>query len=419
MNMTHTPASSASERAFIGAVIRGDTRASDHELRSDDFCDHVCRRIFASAAGLEARGLVADLVSLDDQLPGDTELLVQLSSEAAGSGALAGQYAAAIRTASQRSRIAETCLELAQRARSPDAPVDEIIAAAKSRLDRIESRTASSSVMTGTDALCDLFLHLDSSEPEAVLSTGLPRLDQHLGSCLRDGRLVVIGARPAVGKSALLSFIATHALEENRRVLYVSLEMPEREVIARMAAQLSGVSVGKLSNRTLSDGDYAALADYAPTVLRDNLWLVTDARTPAAIRRLALRMKAQGGVDLVCVDYLQLLYAEGKPSSRVEAVGEISRSLKLLAMELGVPVIAAAQVNRASTTGEDRAPKLSELRESGSIEQDADVVMFLHSQQSGGSPRSVQLILAKNRVGCTGMLDLVFDGALMKFIERR
>ena len=122
---------------------------------------------------------------------------------------------------------------------------------------------------------------------------------------------------------------------------------------------------------------------------------------------------------MICVDYLQLLQPDVKTNGRVEAVGEISRALKLLAMELGIPVIAAAQVNRASTQGEERAPKLSELRESGSIEQDADIVFLLHApqgeEQRGQKP--MQLIVAKNRHGRTGLTDLMFDGALMRFAQ--
>ena len=130
---------------------------------------------------------------------------------------------------------------------------------------------------------------------------------------------------------------------------------------------------------------------------------------------------------MVCVDYLQLLQPDVKTNGRVEAVGEISRALKLLAMELGIPVIAAAQVNRASTVGEDRAPKLSELRESGSIEQDADVVLMLHAPNAEGDEqrqrwdqtgkRPIQLFIAKNRSGRTGKMDLMFEGCRMRFLQ--
>lgn len=406
-----------SERAFLGVVINGDARATDHELRAEDFSDAVCRRIFAACAAVELRGEVVDLVTLCDALPDDLDALVSISAEAAGSGALAGQYAAQIRDAARRHLVEKVCLHAAKTARERAAPLEEIICTARSELDQIGSQAASSGSVSGTDAMVELLLHLDGEDQEAPIPFGLPQLDEQFGGGLRGGKLVVIGARPAVGKSALLSFCAVNALKDGRCVLFVSLEMSEREVIGRMTAQITGVSTGKIENRTLSEGDYLCIAERVPAVLGENLRISTAARTPAAIRRLALQMKAGGGLDLVCVDYLQLLYADQKTSGRVEAVGEISRALKLLALELGCPVLAAAQVNRASTQGEERAPRLSELRESGSIEQDADVVLLLHSQAESQkrSERTVYLVVAKNRQGRCGRVDLWFDGALMRY----
>lgn len=170
---------------------------------------------------------------------------------------------------------------------------------------------------------------------------------------------------------------------------------------------------------TCSDGDKLAVLDAFRLLPGESFAVSTAARTPAAIRREALRMRAAGGLDLLCVDYIQLLQPDVKTNGRTEAVGEISRALKLLAMELGIPILAAAQVNRASTQGEERAPRLSELRESGSIEQDADVVILLHdpkeTERRGAKP--LQLFVAKNRQGRCGKLDLMFDGALMRFTQ--
>ncbi|MBP3428561.1 MAG: AAA family ATPase [Clostridia bacterium] len=409
--------STGSERAFLGAVIRGEARASDHDLLADDFTDVVCRRIFAACVRIEMRSEIVDLVTACDALPDDTEALIELSAEAAGSGALAAQYGAHIRDAAQRRQVEAVFLHAAQAAKARDAPLEEIISQARTQLDQISRRTASSDSISGTDAMVELLLHLDGEAQETPVPLGLPKLDEQFGGGLRGGKLVVIGARPAVGKSALLSFCAVNALKAGRRVLYISLEMSEREVIGRMTAQITGVSTGKIEHRTLSDGDYLCITERVPAILGENLRISTVARTPAAIRRLALQMKAAGGLDLVCVDYLQLLYPDQKTSGRVEAVGEISRALKLLALELGCPVIAAAQVNRASAQGEDRPPHLSELRESGSIEQDADVVLMLHSplKENPNGERFVSLYVAKHRQGRMCRLDLRFDGALMRY----
>lgn len=422
---THTPDTALSERAFLGAVINGDAKATGHGLTRDDFTDSACRAVFSLCARLEGQGKTPDLVTLYDASSEiDTSLLIQMTQEASIERCLAGQHAQNIRTASLRRKVVDLCAQTIRAAQDHTQPLDEAISGARAALDRISTQTASSDAMTGVDALCELFLYLDDQKQLPPITTGLSRLDMFLGGGFRGGKLVIIGARPAVGKSALLSFMATNALKGGRRVLMVSLEMSEREVVGRMVSLVSGVSTGKLEARTLSAGDYDAIMTDSPRFISERFWISTSARTPAAIRRIALRMKAAGGVDLVCVDYLQLLQADTRTNGRVETVGEISRALKLLAMELGVPVIAAAQVNRASTIGEDRPPRLSELRESGSIEQDADIVFLLHApqaeEQRGAKP--MQLIVAKNRQGKTGKLELMFDGALMRFApleERR
>lgn len=411
---------SASERALLGAVLNGYTRAGEHGLQRADFTDSTCRTVFSLCLKLEAQGKQADLVTLFDACQElDTSLLVELMQEGAVEGALVNQHAQNIRTAAQRRSVVNICAKTIQAAQDAFKPLDETVSQARVALDKIGAQTASSDSIDGSDALVELLLYLENQGKEEAIKTGLTRLDMHLGGGFRGGKLVIIGARPAVGKSALLSFMTVHALKAGRRVLFISGEMSEREVAGRMVSLVSGVSTGKLEARTLSEGDYNAITSQGPLLLGENFRISTAARTPAAIRRIALRMKAAGGVDLVCVDYLQLLQPDVKTNGRVEAVGEISRSLKLLAMELGVPVIAAAQVNRASTIGEDRPPRLSELRESGSIEQDADIVFLLHAPQTEEQrgAKQMQLIVAKNRQGRTGKLDLMFDGSLMRFAQ--
>lgn len=411
---------SASERAFLGAVINGDTRASEHGLRREHFTDARLRNLFALCVRLEAQGKQPDLVTLYDVADHvDTMFLLEITQEAAPQASLASQHAENVRLAALRRRVVEIYAKGIQAAQDASKPLEEGVSKVRAALDRISTQTASSDAMNGEDALVELLTWLDQGDKEKPITTGLSQLDMKLTGGFRGGKLIVVGARPAVGKSALLSSFAVQALKEGRRCLYVSREMSEREIIGRMVSTLSGVSQGKMEARTMNDGDYEALYRTPEILSKDNLWISTKAGTPAAIRRIALRMQAAGGVDLICVDYLQLLQPDVKTNGRVEAVGEISRALKLLAMELGIPVIAAAQVNRASTVGEDRAPKLSELRESGSIEQDADIVFLLHAPQ-GEEQRGqklMQLIVAKNRQGRTGLTNLMFDGALMRFTQ--
>lgn len=400
---------SASERAFLGAVLNGETKANDHGLKADDFGDSFLREVFTACVQLELQGKTADLVTVSDITDLDTIMLVDLATETAPDGSLAQQHADNIRSMAQRRRLTETLVRAAQAAQGASTPLDEILAKLRAFIDQMGEQGAASDTVGGLDAMVEFHLWLESKEMEAAIPTNLPNLNVKLGGGLKSGRLYVIGARPGVGKSALMGNMAVHAIRKGYKALYISLEMEARENVTRMIASVSGVSIGKMEGKELSDAEKGAITDSYALMPGDNFRFSTMARTPEAVRKAALTMRAKEGLDIIFVDYLQLLRADGKASSRVEAVGEISRSLKLLAMELGIPVVTAAQLNR-SPANAGTEPKLSDLRESGSIEQDADVVMLLHAKEKG-----VDLLVAKNRQGTCGKTSLVFDGSTMRF----
>ncbi len=416
---TQRSSAQASERAFVGAVVNGDTRATEHSLKAADFTDEFCRSVFSACLQLEAHGKRADIVTMFDTFPEiDSGALITLTQEASVDGPLVSQHAANIRNAAQRRRVVELFLKAAQAAQDTAQPLEDTMLKVRAYLDKTAAQTSSDDFTNGTDAMVEFCLWLDSKEPDPAISTGLSVLDFSLNGGLKGGGLYVIGARTGVGKSALMGFVATHAIKKGARVLYVSLEMGARENIARMLASISGVSLGRINNRdTLSNGDHGALLESCAILPGDNFRFSTRARTPEAVRRAALRMRAQAGLDMIVVDYLQILQPDGKTSSRVEALGQITGALKLLAMELDVPILSAAQINRAGAQG--GAPRLSDLRESGSIEQDADVVILLHRPdgQEKESKKRIEIAVAKNRQGSTGCSKLIFDGALMRFYQ--
>lgn len=415
-----TLASSNSERAFIGAILNGDTHATEHGLRLSDFSDDLCRAAFSACLQLEAQGKQADLVTLFDTFPDiDSSMLITLTQEAAIGGSLADQHAANIRSAGQRRKLSELFLRAAQATQDTSQPLEDTVSKVRAYLDLTAAQTNSDDLTMGTDALVAFALWLEAPSTDKGISTGLSRLDMKLNGGFKGGKLYVIGARTGVGKSALMSFMATHAIKNGKRVLYVSLEMDDVENISRMVASISGTSLGLINNREmLSDGDIVAITDAYALLPGDNFRFSTRARTPEAVRRAALKMRAQPGLDMIVVDYLQIMQPDGRTSSRVEALGQITGALKLLAMELNVPVLTAAQINRASVNN-GGAPRLSDLRESGSIEQDADVVILLHRPggQEQESKKRLELAVAKNRQGSTGVSSLIFDGALMRFTQ--
>lgn len=407
-----------SERSYIGAILMGYARAEESRLRTDDFTDSLCQRVFATAKSLESQGKVADLTTVGDAdyALGD---LIDLTSEAGVDRHIVDQHVENIRTASARRQVHSICVNAAKMAQDSEVTLDETISLARSALDAVGANAGSGDTVSGTDAVVEFhdWLYATLAPP---IPTGLSALDKRLGGGFSGGKLVVIGARPAVGKSALLSAIALKALGQGKRVLYVSLEMAPREIVCRMISALANVSAAKMEAHELNEEEQARVMEAYSLLPGDNLHISQKAVTPALIRKAALKVKASGGLDVVCVDYLQLMRAGSKTNGRTEEVGEISRALKLLAMELGVPVLAAAQVNRQSTQGEDRAPALSELRESGSIEQDADVVLMLHKPKNGeliGGACRMQIIVAKNRQGSCGGHNLTFYGDHMRFAE--
>lgn len=406
-------ATANSERVFVGAILNGDARALDSGLKAADFTDGFCGRVFSTALTLEERGQICDLVTLSDIAPDvDASAAVELTVEALGHGALAGQYAANVKATAQRRAVAELCLTLARDAQDADKPLPELLDAARGRLDALAGDLPSGGTVSGTDALCGFYARLVGGEVQPVVTSGFPRLDRAL--CIAGGKLIVIGARPSVGKSALLLHLAMNALDAGRRVLLVSLEMGVDEVIGRMAARQSGVPVQAISTHSLSETQLGRVVEGFSLLPGDRFSVCTTARTAQDVRREALRMRADGGLDLIVVDYLQLLDAGRKTSNRTEAVGVISRTLKLLAVELGIPVLTASQLSRASERND--APRLSDLRESGSIEQDADAVLLLHAANEKENPER-DLTLAKNRQGRCGGFKLLFSGEKMLFTE--
>lgn len=411
---THTEATALCERAFIGSLLGSDARASDSGLRSADFTDPLCARIFGAALTLEARGKVCDLVTVTEFCPDlDASALVELAQEATPVASLAAQHARSIREAAQRRAVRDAALRLAQDAADPEKPLSELLDSARARLDTLAGALPSSGAVGGVDALCAFYEDLNSGPVEPVTRFGFSRIDDAL--TIAGGKLIVIGARPSVGKSALLLHLAMNAMDAGRRVLLVSLEMSETEIIGRMVARKSGVPAGRISNRNLSGSELERVAESFALLPGDRFCISAKAQTPRDVRREALRMRADDGLDLIVVDYLQLMTPGQKAGNRTEAVGIISRGLKLLAMELGVPVLTASQLSRASERND--APRLSDLRESGSIEQDADAVLLLHAPDEKEQPTR-QLILAKNRQGRCGGFDLLFDGSRMLFAEK-
>lgn len=268
-------------------------------------------------------------------------------------------------------------------------------------------------------SLRDLMHQLANEKPaqEQGVLTGWPRLNQYLGS-LRRGRVYVMAALTARGKSAwLANLLRDVILSGHKSPLLFSLEMTTEEFGHRLVACDSGVNATKIAQHSYTDEQQAAVNESIGSFGDMDGWLVDDIFDIAGIEAYAKSRQVKHRVDLVAIDYLQLI--EGpKRDSRSQEVAAVTRRLKRLAKDMNVPIVHLAQLNRSAEDRIKQRPKLSHLRESGTIEQDADVVMFLHERSSGGDPRDMDLIVAKNRQGPTGEFAMTFRPEISRFEGR-
>lgn len=405
------------ERIFCGALMRQALRPSEAGLTPEDFADAECREVFRAAQMLEGKGAEVSLVTIGAALPGLEAAAVdmlQLNDAAFGVDYL--QHARLIHANAQRRKLAEIGRHLVAQAEEKEDPAAMADAAwdALAKTMQGERRLETQNLLLVAQRVLDRRNHPE--QKTAVVPCGIRGIDVLLNGGFRAGDLVIVGARPGVGKSALLLSFVRHAASTGRRVLYVSLEMTADQNAERFLAATSGIPVETFitdspltarQNEQLADGQ---TANHAELIEEYD----STGCTALDVRSIARRMMASGGLDLIVIDYLGLMSCvDARNQNRYEQVSEISRSLKALAMELGLPIVAAHQLNRS---GAER-PELHHLRDSGSIEQDANAVILLHQKE--GEPGILLVRVEKNRQGETGGVKLDFRRAVMSFAEVR
>lgn len=246
------------------------------------------------------------------------------------------------------------------------------------------------------------------------VTLGIKGIDDLIGT-LEGGDITVIGARPSVGKSALIVQVAVHMVKHGKKIRLYNMEMKEKQIYERFISYISGIGLTRLRKAVAYTNNEKELFDKANETLRKdykNLEVVTGSRTMSEIRAECLHKD----LDVIIIDYLQLITPEGSyKGNRFAEVGEISRKLKNLAMEMNIPIIALSQLNRISEAKETKEPSMSELRESGNVEQDASVIILMWNLNEERTEKGVKV--DKSRQGQVGKIELKFDGSKMKFIE--
>ncbi len=335
-------------------------------------------------------------------------------------------YAKIVEEKSILRRLIAASNEISKAGYEPTGEVTDALELAERKIFEIAQKKKQKSYAAIKDVLVDTFDNLEKLAALDGSVVGVPSGfkdldDKTLG--FSPGQLVVVAARPAMGKSAFaLNIVANAAIKANVPVVYFSLEMSKEELVSRILASESMVDSVKIRSGKLDDNDWISLTNTAGEISEAKIFLDDSAGyTPTELRAKCRKMKLEHDIGLIVIDYLQLMDASKSNASRQADISEISRALKNLAREIGVPIIALSQLSRAPEQRPDHRPMLSDLRESGSIEQDADMVMFLYRDDyynpETEKKNVAEVILAKNRGGSTGTVELLWLGQYTKFVN--
>ena len=428
------PHSREAEEAVLGAVLINAETYYDiaQFLDAEDFYIVRNRWIWEAFNRLHERRIPMDYLTVCQELEqanhlsevGGPAYLMSLINQTPTS-LHADAYGRIVEQHSIRRRMLASANELAKLAYNQQQSVDTIMDEAEKSIFGISERRVRHDLEPIQTVLSEVYDRVDqlSRRDEEIygVPTGLIDLDKLLGG-LQKSDLLIIAGRPGSGKTGFMLSIAKNAAQKHKKhVAIFSLEMSNEQLVQRLIAQETGIDTQRLRTGKLTDEEWP-LFTHAIEVLDDTHIFLDDtpAITPLQLRTKCRRIHLEYQLDLVIVDYLQLMNSDTRTENRVQEVSFISRNLKVLARELNVPVLAAAQLSRAVEQRADKRPVLSDLRESGSLEQDADIVMFIHRQEmlekESARQNIVELIVAKNRNGPTHPgIEMIFLNHLARF----
>lgn len=425
------------EMSVLGAILIDDevlANISD-KLKPQDFYDKRHATVYQAMFSLFERHRPVDLLTLSDELEKKSELegvggstyLTELTNYVP-TAAHAEAYADMIAQKAVRRRLIKVSSDIAELGFDEEKNVQELLEMAESQLFSVSDANTKQDLVSLEQILTESFdrieeLHRDRGKLRGI-TTGWRDLD-HMTAGLQRSDLIIVAARPAMGKSTLVSNLAYNvATRTKQAALFFSLEMSKEQLVDRMLAEAAGVDAWNIRTGNLSDDDFeklsAAMGEMAeaPIFIDD-----TPGLSVLEMRTKARRVAHNHPLGVIIVDYLQLMQGSGRnyDGNRVQEVSEISRGLKLIARELNVPVIALSQLSRSVESRNPQIPQLADLRESGSIEQDADIVMFIYREDYYNPETDRQhitdLIIAKHRNGPVGRIELYFHPERLKFMS--
>lgn len=430
------PHSVESEQSILGSIIldKDAIITVAETILPGDFYKEAHKIIYESMLKLNNNNEPIDLITLIEELRkeghldsvGGISYLTSLSTIVPTTSNVK-YYANIVKEKSVMRQLIKASNEIINLGYDGSVDVEDILNTAEKKIFDISQEKASDDFQPINLVLQDTYdmiekLYSDKTEVTGI-TTGFKDLNKKINGLQRTD-LILVAARPAMGKTAFsLNLVQNAALKGDASVAVFSLEMSKEQLVQRMLSAQSNVELSKIKTGTLGEADWPRIID-AMAVLSEAKIHIDD--TPgikiSEIRSKCRKLKIEKGLDFILIDYLQLMEGDGKNENRQQEIAKISRSLKILAKELDCPVVALSQLSRSPELRKDHRPILSDLRESGSIEQDADIVMFLYRDEyyhDDSEKKNIgEIIVAKNRHGETGTVELVWFGQVQKFADK-
>jgi replicative DNA helicase len=419
------------ETALLAAIIQrgGDDVLS--KLNEDDFANINNKKVFETVKQLWLKGetispssvyaansdvSIADIISMDDMVLATKDEIDRMAAKV--------KNISALRKINKLTLDIQKDIKTSKDAKAIKTKIFEALDTIDIDIQNVKIKNLKTVLFETADWIENQYIKARDND---LMLTGIPDLDYCTGG-LFDGEMTVIAARPSVGKTALGLFIAIKLAREGRKVHFVSREMSSNAIGMRILSMASGIDTGRIKAGKITEEQWQKIAKALGAYSTSNLIIDTDSKTPSDIKAVTKEIQAKDGLDLVIIDYLQILTPDGKHNTREQEVASISRSLKNLSLDINKPVIVLAQLNR---NAENKRPTLADLRESGAIEADADNVWFLHyptenqlydNQKNkfmvckNNNYEYMEIIIGKHRNGPVGMIDVIFDPGKMRFI---
>ncbi len=425
-----TPYSLEAEQSVLGSMLI-DPRCIPEVmemLRQEDFYTESHRQLYEAIQRMFLEGRSVDPVTVLDELKGmglreqfPREFLLQLVDMTPHS-ANVEEYVRIVRSKSMLRELQQVGTEIVELTRAEEDDADTVADLAEQKVYAVRQGREIQGLMPLSSAIQEVYANLDdlasSGGKLPGLPTGFSMLDQYIGG-LNKSDLILLGARPGMGKTAIaLNMAISAARKSGKTVVIFQLEMSSAQLATRLLSSEGMIDSKKLRMGNLTDDDWQHMAEATHSL--GNMKILIDENSGITVPEMQAKCRRVNDLGLIVIDYLQLMHAPRRTDNRVQEVAEISRSLKIMAKELNVPVLCCCQLSRGPEGRQDKRPMLSDLRESGSIEQDADIVLFIYRDDyyntDGDNHNAAELIVAKNRHGETGKIDLQWMGQYTAFL---